>query len=212
MAQLASNNRQEVEKSKTLSKPRIFFGLLFIFLSVLLTVSFASYLMNWKANQSQAGAMLDRDIKSSNLFGKLGDWLGNIFIFDSIGISAFIVGFLFLVFGFQILKKPYFKIWKTVSHSLFFICWLPIFMGAITKGDGTLSGVFGNEIQDYLASIIGNFGLWVTLISAIALYFILEFNLRPSSIQEKYDAIKDKFTPTDFNADEDFEADKELKE
>jgi S-DNA-T family DNA segregation ATPase FtsK/SpoIIIE len=57
-------------------------------------------------------------------------------------------------------------------------------MGAITKGDGTLSGVFGNEIQDYLASIIGNFGLWVTLISAIALYFILEFNLRPSSIQE----------------------------
>ena len=212
MAQLASNNRQEVEKSKTLSKPRIFFGLLFIFLSVLLTVSFASYLMNWKANQSQAGAMLDRDIKSSNLFGKLGDWLGNIFIFDSIGIAAFIVGFLFLVFGFQILKKPYFKIWKTVSHSLFFICWLPIFMGAITKGDGTLSGVFGNEIQDYLASIIGNFGLWVTLISAIALYFILEFNLRPSSIQEKYDAIKDKFTPTDFNADEDFEADKELKE
>ena len=52
----------------------------------------------------------------------------------------------------------------------------------------------------------------VTLISTIALYFILEFNLRPSSIQEKYDAIKDKFTPTDFNADEDFEADKELKQ
>lgn len=211
MAQIASNNRQEVEKSKTLSKPRIFFGLLFLFLSVLLTISFASYLMNWKANQSQAGAMLDTEIKSSNLFGKLGDWLGNIFIFDSIGIAAFIVAFLFLVFGFQILKKSYFKIWKTVSHSLFFICWLPIFMGAITKGDGTLSGVFGNEIQDYLASIIGNFGLWVTLLTAIALYFILEFNLRPSSIQAKYDAIKDKFSSTDYDADEDFEADKELQ-
>lgn len=211
MAKLASNNRQEVEKSKTLSKPRIFFGLLFIFLSALLTISFASYLMNWKANQSQAGAMLDQEIKSSNLFGKLGDWLGNIFIFDSIGIAAFIVAFLFLVLGFQILKKPYFKLWKTLSHSLFFICWLPIFMGAIIKGDGTLSGVFGNEIQDYLASIIGNFGLWVTLIVAIALYFILEFNLRPSSIQAKYDAIKDKFSTQEYDADEDFEADKELK-
>ena len=211
MAKLASNNRQEVEKSKTLSKPRIFFGLLFIFLSALLTISFASYLMNWKANQSQAGAMLDQEIKSSNLFGKLGDWLGNIFIFDSIGIAAFIVAFLFLVLGFQILKKPYFKLWKTLSHSLFFICWLPIFMGAIIKGDGTLSGVFGNEIQDYLASIIGNFGLWVTLIVAIALYFILEFNLRPSSIQAKYDAIKDKFSTQEYDADEDFEADKELQ-
>ncbi|MFT3919310.1 DNA translocase FtsK 4TM domain-containing protein [Cloacibacterium sp.] len=211
MAKLASNNRQEVEKSKTLSKPRIFFGLLFIFLSALLTISFASYLMNWKANQSQAGAMLDQEIKSSNLFGKLGDWLGKIFIFDSIGIAAFIVAFLFLVLGFQILKKPYFKLWKTLSHSLFFICWLPIFMGAIIKGDGTLSGVFGNEIQDYLASIIGNFGLWVTLIVAIALYFILEFNLRPSSIQAKYDAIKDKFSTEEYDADEDFEADKELQ-
>lgn len=211
MAKLASNNRQEVEKSKTLSKPRIFFGLLFIFLSALLTISFASYLMNWKANQSQAGAMLDQEIKSSNLFGKLGDWLGNIFIFDSIGIAAFIVAFLFLVLGFQILKKPYFKLWKTLSHSLFFICWLPIFMGAIIKGDGTLSGVFGNEIQDYLASIIGNFGLWVTLIVAIALYFVLEFNLRPSSIQAKYDAIKDKFSTEEYDADEDFEADKELQ-
>jgi S-DNA-T family DNA segregation ATPase FtsK/SpoIIIE len=167
--------------------------------------------MNWKANQSQAGAMLDQEIKSSNLFGKLGDWLGNIFIFDSIGIAAFIVAFLFLVLGFQILKKPYFKLWKTLSHSLFFICWLPIFMGAIIKGDGTLSGVFGNEIQDYLASIIGNFGLWVTLIVAIALYFILEFNLRPSSIQAKYDAIKDKFSTEEYDADEDFEADKELQ-
>ena len=141
MAKLASNNRQEVEKVKTLSKPRIFFGILFIFFSVLLTSSFLSYLMNWKANQSQAGAMLDKTVKSSNVFGKLGDWLSNVFVFDGIGIAAFVVAFLFLVFGFQILKKPYFKLWKTISHSLFFICWLPIFMGAITKGDGTLSGV-----------------------------------------------------------------------
>ena len=212
MAKLASNNRQEVEKSKSLSKPRIFFGLFLLFLSVVFALSFVSYLLNWRANQSQAGAMLDREIKSSNLFGKLGDWLGNIFIFDSIGIAAFVVAFLLMVFGFQILKKSYFKLWKTISHSLFFICWLPIFMGAITKGDGTLSGVFGNEIQDYLASIIGNFGLWVTLISSIILYFVLEFNLRPSAIQERYDALKDKFAPTDYNAEEDFEADKELKE
>lgn len=212
MAKLASNNRQEVEKVKTLSKPRIFFGILFIFFSVLLTSSFLSYLMNWKANQSQAGAMLDKTVKSSNVFGKLGDWLSNVFVFDGIGIAAFVVAFLFLVFGFQILKKPYFKLWKTISHSLFFICWLPIFMGAITKGDGTLSGVFGNEIQDYLSSIIGDFGLWITLLVSIGLYFILEFNLRPSSIQSRYEELKDKWGPSSFDADEDFEADKELQQ
>ena len=108
MAKLASNNRQEVEKSKSLSKPRIFFGLFLLFLSVVFALSFVSYLLNWRANQSQAGAMLDREIKSSNLFGKLGDWLGNIFIFDSIGIAAFVVAFLLMVFGFQTLKKNYY--------------------------------------------------------------------------------------------------------
>ena len=121
------------EKGKFLSKPRVFFGLTFILFSVVLTFSFVSYLMNWKADQSQAGTMLDKSIKSSNLFGKLGDWLGNIFIFESIGVASFIIAFLFLVFGTIILKKKMFKPWKTVGHSLFFICWLPILFGAITS-------------------------------------------------------------------------------
>ena len=91
MAKLASNNRQEVEKARRSLNPN-FFGLLFCFIGSF-ALSFASYLLNWKANQSQTGAMLDKSIKSSNIFGKVGDWLGNIFIFDSIGITAFIVAF-----------------------------------------------------------------------------------------------------------------------
>ena len=104
-------------------------------------MSFVSYLLNWKADQSQAGTMLDKSVKSSNIFGKVGDWLGKIFIFDSVGIAAFIVAFLIFVFGLLILKKRYFKTWKTIGHSLFFIGWMPIFFGAVTQGAGTTSGV-----------------------------------------------------------------------
>lgn len=204
------------EKGKFLSKPRVFFGLTFILFSVVLTFSFVSYLMNWKADQSQAGTMLDKSIKSSNLFGKLGDWLGNIFIFESIGVASFIIAFLFLVFGTIILKKKMFKPWKTVGHSLFFICWLPILFGAITKGQGVLSGVYGYQIMDSLNAIIGSYGLWLVLISSIALYFILEFNLRPSSIKSKLNDINENtigrvksMLP---NSDENFDADEELIE
>ena len=63
------------EQNKILSKPRIFFGILFLVLSVVGLLSFISYLMNWKADQSQAGTMLDKTIQSSNIFGKIGDWL-----------------------------------------------------------------------------------------------------------------------------------------
>ncbi|WP_027379414.1 FtsK/SpoIIIE family DNA translocase [Chryseobacterium daeguense] len=204
------------EKGKFLSKPRVFFGLTFILFSVVLTFSFVSYLMNWKADQSQAGTMLDKSIKSSNLFGKLGDWLGNIFIFESIGVASFIIAFLFLVFGTLILKKKIFKPWKTVGHSLFFICWLPILFGAITKGQGVLSGVYGYQIMDSLNAIIGSVGLWLVLVASIALYFILEFNLRPSSIKSKLNDINEntigRVKSMMPSSDENFEADEELIE
>ncbi|HAO08659.1 MAG TPA: cell division protein FtsK [Chryseobacterium sp.] len=204
------------DKGKFLSKPRVFFGLTFILFSGVLTFSFVSYLMNWKADQSQAGTMLDKSIKSSNLFGKLGDWLGNIFIFESIGVASFIIAFLFLVFGTVILKKKMFKPWKTVGHSLFFICWLPILFGAITKGQGVLSGVYGYQIMESLNTIIGSYGLWLVLIASIALYFILEFNLRPSSIKSKLNDINEntigKVRSMMPSSDENFEADEELIE
>ncbi|SHF91075.1 FtsK/SpoIIIE family DNA translocase [Chryseobacterium sp. OV279] len=204
------------DKGKILSKPRIFFGLTFILFSVVLTLSFVSYLMNWKADQSQAGTMTDKTIQSSNIFGKVGDWLGNIFIFESIGIASFIIAFLFLVVGTLILKKRTFKPWKTIGHSLFFICWLPIFMGAVTKGQGVLGGVYGYQIMDYLNAIIGSVGLWVVLAASILLYFILEFNLRPSSIKSKLDKINDntigRVKSMMPSSEENFEADEELEE
>ncbi|WP_265427709.1 FtsK/SpoIIIE family DNA translocase [Chryseobacterium sp. YIM B08800] len=207
------------ETGRVLSKQRIFFGLTFIVFAGVLALSFISYLMNWKADQSQAGTILDKSIKSSNIFGKLGDWLGNLFIFESIGIASFIVAFLFVVFGTMILKKKIFKPWMTFGHSLFFICWLPILLGAITKGNGNggvLSGVYGYQIMDSLSAIIGNVGLWVVLVVSIALYFILEFNLRPSSIKAKLDVINEntigKVKAMMPNSDQDFEADQELEE
>lgn len=210
-------NEQNTTPSNTkiISKPRIIFGITFILLSVVLTLSFISYLMNWKADQSQAGTMADKTVESSNLFGKIGDWLGNLFIFESIGVAAFVVAFLFFVFGTLIFKKNYFKPWKTISHSLFFICWTPIFFGAVTNGQGVLGGVYGYQIMDYLKSYIGSVGLWMVLLVSFALYFVLEFNLRPSSIKSKLHDINDntfgklkKLMP---DSDEEFEADVELE-
>lgn len=218
MNKTQTKTQETPDKGKILSKPRIFFGLIFILFSVILTFSFISYLMNWKSDQSQAGTMLDKTIKSSNLFGKLGDWLGHIFIFDSIGVASFIIAFLVFVFGTLILKKNYFKPWKTIGHSLFFICWLPIFFGAaFTKNQGgVLSGVYGYQIMDSLNALIGSVGMWLVLVASIALYFILEFNLRPSAVKAKLDEINEstigRVKSMMPSSDENFEADEELEE
>jgi S-DNA-T family DNA segregation ATPase FtsK/SpoIIIE len=135
--------------------------------------------------------MLDKTIKSSNVFGKFGDWLGNFFIFESIGIAAFIIAFLCFVFGMLILKKNYFKTWKTIGHPLFFICWLPIFMGAVTGGESVLGGVYGFQMMDFLKTVIGIIGLWLVILSSITLYFILEFNLNLNSIKSKFNNLNE---------------------
>ena len=201
--------------SKIISKPRIISGITFIVLAIVLTLSFVSYLMNWKADQSQAGTMADKTIQSSNIFGKIGDWLGNLFIFESIGVAAFVVAFLFFVFGTLIFKKNYFKPWKTISHSLFFICWTPIFFGAVTGGEGVLGGVYGYQIMDYLKSYIGSVGLWMVLFVSFALYFVLEFNLRPSSIKNKLNDINEntfgKLKGLMPDSNEEFDADEDLE-
>ena len=207
--------QQAIEQGKILSKPRIFFGVLLIVTAIILAFSFISYLSNWKADQSQAGTMLDKTVLSSNVFGKSGDWLGNLFIFESIGIAAFVVAFLFFVFGMMIMKKNYFKPWKTFGHSLFLICWLPIFMGAVTNGQGVLSGVYGFQIMDFLNSVIGSMGLWLILLVSISLYVILEFNLNANNVKSKLNNFNDQtlgrvksMMP---NSSESFEADEELE-
>lgn len=211
------NNDQNkaVKDSKILSKSRIFFGLIFILLGTVMALSFVSYLVNWKSDQSQNGYMLDNTVKSTNIFGKLGNWFGNIFIFDSIGIAAFLVAFLLFVYGTLILKKNYFKPWKTTGHSLFFICWLPVFLGAVTKGGNVFAGAYGYQIMDFLNTVIGSVGLWVVVIASLILYFILEFNLRPSSIKSKLEEINENTigkVKSMMPSNEKFEADADLEE
>ena len=184
------SSSSSVNQPRSVSKARIFLGLLFILVGGVMALSFLSYLLTWKTDQSQAGHLMEREIISSNMFGKLGGWIGQLLIFDGIGIAAFIVAFLFVFFGLLIIKVKVARPWRTFGHSLFFICWLPIAMGAITMGHGTLSGVYGFEIVDFLRSLVGILGLWTIIIVSIAFYFILEFNVRPSAIKAKYQDLK----------------------
>ena len=177
-----------------LSTVKLVLGVFFIAMALMLCISFVSYLNNWQEDQSQLGFMLDKSVKSSNFLGKLGDWLGNIFIFASLGITAFVIPFLLVVLGSILLGIKYFKPWKSISHSLFFACWLPIFIGVITKGNGVMSGVYGYQVYDYGIAIIGIFGLWVCIVLSIFIYFVLEFNLSSESISENLQDIKYKIS------------------
>lgn len=191
------NKKSTPTKKNFITPPvKTIFGVFILALAGLLTIAMASYLMNWQQDQSQMGQMLNKEIQSSNMLGKLGDWIGNLLVFNSIGITAFVIPFLLLVWGSRIFGIKFFHPWRTISHSLFFVCWLPIFIGAITKGNGVMSGVFGYQIYDYGTSIIGSFGLWAVILLSIIFYFIFEFNISIEGVSQRIDEIRAKFAPT----------------
>lgn len=204
--------KNTTQKKGRFSTIKLVFGIIFMAIALMLCISFVSYLNNWQEDQSQLGSMLDKSVKSSNFLGKLGDWLGNIFIFASFGITAFVIPFLLVVLGSILLGIKYFKLWKSISHSLFFACWLPVFIGAITKGNGVMSGVYGYQVYDYGVTIIGSFGLWVCIILSIFIYFILEFNLSSESISENIQDIKDRVSSLRKEGEKETEAEMEIEE
>jgi S-DNA-T family DNA segregation ATPase FtsK/SpoIIIE len=171
--------------------------------------------MNWKADQSQAGTMLDKSIKSSNLFGKLGDWLGNIFIFESIGIASFIIAFLFLVFGTVILKKKMFKPWKTVGHSCFSFAGFLFCLERLQR-----TGCFKRSlrISDHGFSEYDYWFLWSLAGFNCKYCFVFYFRIQSSSkfYQAKLNDINEntigKVKSMMPSSDENFEADEELIE
>lgn len=77
-------------------------GLLLILVSVLMFISFASYIFTWKADHDKVtgswlALFLNQEIKVDNWLGKFGAVVSHFFIYGWFGISSFafaLVGFL----------------------------------------------------------------------------------------------------------------------
>ena len=60
------------KKKSNKSKIQVLLGFILLFISIILTISFISYLLNWKVDQSNVSEILDRSVKTENYLGKIG--------------------------------------------------------------------------------------------------------------------------------------------
>ena len=77
----------------------ILFGGFLVLLGVLLFVAFSSYFFSWKVDQSNLSSLGDRSVESTNLLRKLGAEISHFFIYEGVGIAAFILAYLLLMSG-----------------------------------------------------------------------------------------------------------------
>ncbi|MET3731004.1 FtsK/SpoIIIE family DNA translocase [Moheibacter stercoris] len=171
-------------------------GVIFTTLGLFLLISFVSYCLNYQNDQSQLSNFWDREIVAENVMGKIGAYLGELFIYHGIGITAFFLPIFFILFGLKILfgfKKI--KPFKLFYNCLFFLIWLPILLGFATK-IGILHGVMGYEVNDFMNMLIGKIGMGILLFVSLILYIVINWKITPdkisASLEKRSQGLKDE--------------------
>ncbi|MFN2395988.1 MAG: DNA translocase FtsK 4TM domain-containing protein [Bacteroidales bacterium] len=166
---------------------RKIFGLLLIIISLYLFLSFGSYLVNWKSDDSMINdrtfdieLLADTEIQAQNSMGRLGAITAHLFIKKWFGVSSFLFTLLFFITGFKLLTRfSLLPLWKTIRYSFFMIVWLSVAFGFIfTHGEGLLlGGTFGYQSNVWLNGILGKVGTGFIILFAMASFLIIVFNI-----------------------------------
>ena len=175
---MAIKNTQKEPKT---NKSKLYLSaiyLIIIAIGLLLFVSFFSFYFTGFEDQSQIASMIDKEVVAENAFGKLGALLGEIFIRKGVGIAAFFLPAFLILFGIKKLTgvkaiKPF----SFLSKVVFFLIWIPIFLGFVYPDHPEFSGVMGFEINDFMNSFIGKIGVGFILIITLLLYLMFRYNL-----------------------------------
>jgi len=170
---------KKVKRKKNIishDRRRIIFSILLIAFGVFLFLSFFSFMLNWKADQSQLHGFFDTKIKAENALGKAGNFFGRCFVGLGVGITAFLLPVLLILTGLRFgFNFRLISLRKYLNHSVFFLFWMPVFLALLSPGYFTGYGVTGFETTETLKSMIGTMGLVILLAVSFIIYSIISF-------------------------------------
>ncbi|PKP32962.1 MAG: cell division protein FtsK [Bacteroidetes bacterium HGW-Bacteroidetes-16] len=190
------NNKTEIKKksgsasgkSIHLSDPRIAkaLGFFLVFFSLYLFFAFTSYLINWF--DSNPGSIF---MPADSVFfkdhaeivetwtGRLGSFLSEWFIFNGIGLGAYLITLGLFALGMRLLLKiSMIKFWIWVELLVLLGLWMPSFMNLVfpSHPENILGGLAGHQLNIWLISYLGNVGLIMGLIFVLAIFLIIHFS------------------------------------
>jgi len=179
--------KQKVERFTFLKDERFHkvAGLFFLILAVYLLLAFVSYLLTWEiddshVSRSASDAIFNNEDKISNWMGGMGAYISFIFLKQWFGIASFLFVMMFLVTGLKLLLNiRLLPISLTYKYSFFGLIWTSVALGYVLKNPDylILAGLFGFQINIWLAKILGNIGTGLLLLFALLSFLIIAYNL-----------------------------------
>lgn len=161
-------------------------GLLLLSGSVFMAFAFGSFLFSWEYDQSIARGMgWDVFLRSDpdaaeNILGKLGAWVGYVFMFRGFGLASFAFVLIFSLLGIRLLTDTTpLPILKTIRYSFFGVVWLSLTLGFLfTDTWQILGGAFGHFGFLYLKGLIGTAGAGILLLVYVLIFSVAVFNIK----------------------------------
>lgn len=204
----------ELKILKTKKQYRMLFGFVLVLTSIAFLVSFISFFLHGKVDQSTVEALTDRSESAQNWLGKFGAYIADLFIYRGFGVAAFLlVKLLFLSGAFLILDLPMRKLKNTWFWDLFALIIVSILFGFFADNLPELGGTVGYEMNLFLQDYIGKTGTVLVLVFSIIVYMIFKIKVSPDAIksffEKKHKEIKEDISSiipenksTDYNLEE----------
>ena len=166
------------------SQTHLVFGVFIFSSAIFLFVSFYSFFMYWKEDQSQLNSFSNKAFNTRNLFGKLGAYISDFLIYDGFGVAMFIIPLLLFFTGlYAMLNIPLRKLGKFWYSGIIIMIWLSLLFGYLNLENSLLAGTIGFELNDYLQIYIGKIGVFFLLLLAFLVYIISKFKISPEKIK-----------------------------
>ena len=184
---------------------RLFLGSFILVFALFLTLSFVSYFITWKADQSFEWEKIisNQNIRAENWAGKTGAWLSSLFINRGFGIASFSIPFLLILTGFQLMKirlAPYGRTFRiTITGAVL----LSLILGYLFTDAGGLlgsgpGGAHGYFMAEWLNAFIGKTGTALLLVLLTFTFFLFSFRSF-SIVMKRLFSSKAKITAADEN-------------
>ena len=184
---------------------QIVWGAFCILIAILLFAAFVSFFQTWKVDQSAIGALNNREIPVENSIRKLGASLSHIFIYQGIGVGAFLIAFMVLVTGVShFINAGTTKLGIRWIWTLLLSLWLSVVFALLLPNSFLLSGVTGFETNALLVHYIGPLGVASLLLLIAIAFLVYQLKWKPENVKfpskkaQKSSVVEDEVTEVSF--------------
>jgi len=170
---------------------QVLFGGALLLLALLLTLAFISYLYSWKADYSTLAAFTDRTVVAQNILNKLGALISHFFIYEGVGLGAFLIPYLVGLSGYKLFfsgsKQGLIRSWAWgIAH----ILWTCLAFGYFWTELPILSGIIGFEIHAFAVIYVGRLGLLAILSFLFLCFIVIELGWTPEKMASWFQGLK----------------------